>query len=120
MIEPKHRKLSLVRQSRLLGVSRSALYYQPAGPSAYELELMALMDRGDVHEDQGRAQALIPAVAQQGRGQGQAALLAVVAPEGDLGKSLGFPGGDQVQEQLVETVVFRCKKEDLGIGPASS
>lgn len=45
MIEPKHRKLSLVRQSRLLGVSRSALYYQPAGPSAYELELMALMDR---------------------------------------------------------------------------
>jgi putative transposase len=44
-IEPKHRKLSLVRQSRLLGVSRSALYYQPAGPSAYELELMALMDR---------------------------------------------------------------------------
>lgn len=45
MIEPKHRKLSLVRQSRLLGVSRSALYYQPADPSAYELELMALMDR---------------------------------------------------------------------------
>lgn len=45
MVEPKHRKLSLVRQSRLLGVSRSALYYQPAGPSAYELELMALMDR---------------------------------------------------------------------------
>lgn len=45
MIDPKHRKLSLVRQSQLLGVSRSSLYYQPAGPSAYELELMALMDQ---------------------------------------------------------------------------
>ncbi|MFH1060055.1 MAG: hypothetical protein V1797_15440, partial [Pseudomonadota bacterium] len=45
MIEPEHWKLSLVRRSRLAGVRRSSLCHRPAGLAAYELELMALMDR---------------------------------------------------------------------------
>ena len=37
--------LSLSRQCKLLGLNRAALYYQPAPVDAYELELMALLDR---------------------------------------------------------------------------
>ena len=37
--------LSLSRQCELLGLNRAALYYQPVAVSAYELELMALLDR---------------------------------------------------------------------------
>ena len=37
--------LSLSRQCELLGLSRAALYYQAVRISAYELELMALIDR---------------------------------------------------------------------------
>jgi putative transposase len=37
--------LSLSRQCELLGLNRAALYYQPAEVDAYELELMALLDR---------------------------------------------------------------------------
>ncbi len=37
--------LSLSRQCRLLGLNRAALYYQAAPGDAYELELMALLDR---------------------------------------------------------------------------
>jgi putative transposase len=44
MIEPPN-PLSLSRQCQLLGLSRAALYYRPVAVSAYELELMALIDR---------------------------------------------------------------------------
>jgi putative transposase len=37
--------LSLRRQCQLLGLNRAALYYQAAAVDAYELELMALLDR---------------------------------------------------------------------------
>jgi putative transposase len=37
--------LSFKRQCELLGLSRAALYYHPVEVSAYELELMALIDR---------------------------------------------------------------------------
>ncbi len=37
--------LSLSRQCQLLGLNRAALYYQAAQVDAYELELMALIDR---------------------------------------------------------------------------
>ena len=37
--------LSLRRQCVLLGLSRAALYYRPVEISAYQLELMALVDR---------------------------------------------------------------------------
>jgi putative transposase len=45
MVDRQHPSLSVVRQCRLLGVSRSTLYYQPAGVSQEELELMKLIDR---------------------------------------------------------------------------
>jgi putative transposase len=45
MIDRQHRQLSLVRQCTLLDISRASVYYQPAPPSAEDLELMALMDR---------------------------------------------------------------------------
>jgi putative transposase len=45
MIDHDHPELSLVRQSSLLGISRSSLYYQPVPASGEDLELMALMDR---------------------------------------------------------------------------
>ena len=37
--------LSLSRQCRLLGLSRAALYYRPVEMGAYQLKLMALIDR---------------------------------------------------------------------------
>jgi len=37
--------LSLSRQCELLGLSRAALYYRAVRTGAYELELMALIDR---------------------------------------------------------------------------
>jgi putative transposase len=45
MIDREHPRLSQVRQSALLGISRSSLYYRPTGAGAQDLELMALMDR---------------------------------------------------------------------------
>ena len=44
-IEKDHPRLSLRRQCRLLLLSRSVLYYTPAGETAENLMLMALIDR---------------------------------------------------------------------------
>ena len=44
MIERDHDDLSLSRQCRLLGLSRSALYYAPVGESAENLALMRRID----------------------------------------------------------------------------
>ena len=44
MVEPKHQRLSIVRQCQLLSINRSAYYYQPTGESALNLELMRLID----------------------------------------------------------------------------
>jgi len=41
----RHPSLSIVCQCRLLGISRSGLYYQPKGISEEDLTLMKLMDR---------------------------------------------------------------------------
>ena len=45
MIERTHQKLSITRQCRLLGVGRSTYYYQPKGPSPFELAMMEWIDR---------------------------------------------------------------------------
>jgi putative transposase len=45
MIDRGHRKLSVSRQCKLVGVSRSSVYYHPVGPSLEDLDLMALIDR---------------------------------------------------------------------------
>ena len=44
-IERRHPLLSLRRQCRLLSLSRSALYYTPAGERAENLKLMVLIDQ---------------------------------------------------------------------------
>ena len=40
----KASKLSIVRQCELLGINRSGLYYQPAGETPLNLELMQIID----------------------------------------------------------------------------
>ena len=45
MVDRRHPSLSVVRQCRLLGISRSGLYYQPVGISEEDLTLMKLIDR---------------------------------------------------------------------------
>jgi putative transposase len=45
MIEHDHPKISVRRQCELIGLSRSTAYHQPAGESAYNLQLMHLIDR---------------------------------------------------------------------------
>lgn len=45
MVERQHPSLSIVRQCRLLGISRASLYYQPAGPCQEDLSLMKLLDQ---------------------------------------------------------------------------
>jgi putative transposase len=44
MIEPEHSTISIRRQCELLGLNRSTLYYQPATESAFNLQLMRLID----------------------------------------------------------------------------
>ena len=44
MIDPQHPRLSIQRQCRLVSISRSAFYYQPAGETSLNLELMRLLD----------------------------------------------------------------------------
>lgn len=45
MIDPDHPELSIVRQCELVSISRSGFYYQPAGETPLNLELMRLIDR---------------------------------------------------------------------------
>ena len=45
LVDWEHPSLSIVRQSALLGVSRSGLYYRPRGDSGEDLSLMQAMDR---------------------------------------------------------------------------
>ena len=44
MIEPDHGEISIQRQCALVSISRSAFYYQPAGETPLNLELMRLID----------------------------------------------------------------------------
>ena len=44
MIDAQHQQLSIVRQCRLVGISRSSFYYQPGGENDLNLELMRLID----------------------------------------------------------------------------
>ena len=45
MIDPDHPELPIVRQCELVSISRSGFYYQPAGETPLNLELMRLIDR---------------------------------------------------------------------------
>ena len=45
MVDHQHPSLSIVRQCRMLNISRSSLYYQPKGISEEDLALMNLIDR---------------------------------------------------------------------------
>jgi len=45
LIDPDHPELSIVRQCELVSISRSGFYYQPAGETPLNLELMRLIDR---------------------------------------------------------------------------
>jgi putative transposase len=45
VVERRHPSLSIVRQCRLLDISRSGLYYQPKAISEEDLNLMKLIDR---------------------------------------------------------------------------
>lgn len=44
MIEPGHAKISILRQCRLIGLTKSAYYYRPRVESAFNLALMRLID----------------------------------------------------------------------------
>jgi len=43
-IEPRHRQIAIYRQCKLLGLSRSSLYYKPCGNTQYNEQLMKLID----------------------------------------------------------------------------
>lgn len=44
LVEPHHPKISILRQCELLGLPRSSFYYQPAGESPLNEQLMRLID----------------------------------------------------------------------------
>ena len=44
LVEPGHAEISVRRQCELLGISRSGLYYRPAGETPENLRLMRLID----------------------------------------------------------------------------
>jgi len=45
VVDHQHASLSILRQCRLLDISRSGLYYQPKGIPEEDLTLMKLIDR---------------------------------------------------------------------------
>ena len=45
VVDRRHPSLSIVRQCRLLDISRSGLYYQPVGIYEEDLTIMKLIDR---------------------------------------------------------------------------
>jgi putative transposase len=45
VLDRRHPSLSVVRQCKLLDISRSGLYYQPVGVSQEDLTLMKMIDR---------------------------------------------------------------------------
>lgn len=45
MIQPNHPQLSVVRQCRLVSISRSGFYHQAQGESTQNLALMTEIDR---------------------------------------------------------------------------
>ena len=45
MVDPEHPRLSIQRQCRLVSISRSAFYYQPAAETPLNLQLMRLLDQ---------------------------------------------------------------------------
>ena len=45
MVERQRPSLSVVKQCRALGISRSSLYYQPVGVSQEGLKLMTLLEQ---------------------------------------------------------------------------
>jgi len=44
MVDPKHEKLSITRQCRLVSIARSSFYYEGRGESPLNLQLMRLID----------------------------------------------------------------------------
>ncbi len=44
LIEPEHGQLSIVRQCKLVSISRSSFYHRPVGETAETLALMRLID----------------------------------------------------------------------------
>ena len=44
MVDPAHRRLSLVRQCRLVSIARSSFYYEGTGESPLNLRLMRSID----------------------------------------------------------------------------
>src|SRR5262249_3773452 len=44
LIEPTHDHISISRQCELLGLARSSYYWKPASASAFNLDLMKLID----------------------------------------------------------------------------
>ena len=44
MIDPGHKRLSVVRQCELVSISRASFYRRPAGESQENLALMRLID----------------------------------------------------------------------------
>ncbi len=44
VIDSQHSQIPIHRQCQLLGLSRSGYYYKPKGESAYNLQLMRLID----------------------------------------------------------------------------
>ena len=56
MIDTGHKELSIERQCELLGLARSSYYYTPCGESAYNLELMRMMDEQEERQKQEEAE----------------------------------------------------------------
>lgn len=71
MIDPTH-KLSIVKQAKALGISRSTVYYKPAPISDSDLALMAAMDRLHLDYPFAGARMLRDILSRQGLAVGRA------------------------------------------------
>lgn len=70
-MEPDHSRLSIVRQCKLLTVTRSSYYYQATGESTLNLELMRLIDEQHMETPWYGARQMARHLRRQGYGVGR-------------------------------------------------
>ena len=86
MIDPGHPRLSIQRQCALVSISRSAFYYQPAGETPLNLELMRLLDHQFLETPWYGARQMARCLRRQGYVVGRGTVRNFVCGSGIMGK----------------------------------
>ena len=92
-IEPKHPRLSIRRQCRLMSLNRSTLYYEPKGESEENLQLMRRLDEQFLKTPYYGSRQMVYHLKRRGSRVGRKRvrrLMAKMGPGGHLSKAADF------------------------------